>query len=208
MKKARIAVLASGKGSNLRAILEAASAGSCPVEVALVLSDKSEAGALQIARDASVADVVSLNPGEFPSRAAFDAACGDAIEAAGCEWIVLAGYMRILSGDFIARFRNRIVNIHPSLLPAFVGAHAVRDALAYGVQFTGVTVHLVDEVLDGGPILGQAVVPVHDDDTHASLHARIQAEEYKLFPAILARLINEGFGLDGRRAVWRKGDPS
>ena len=204
MKQPRIAVLASGKGSNLQAILEAVRKGECPVEVALVLSDRAEAGALQIARDAGVASVVALDPKAYPDRAAFDMACGDAIEAASCEWVVLAGYMRILSGAFIARFHNRIINIHPSLLPSFIGAHAVRDALAYGVKVTGASVHLVNEVLDGGPILAQAVVPVHDDDSEEALHQRIHEAEHRLYPATISRMVREGFAIEGRRVIWRR----
>ncbi|HXH72002.1 MAG TPA: phosphoribosylglycinamide formyltransferase [Mariprofundaceae bacterium] len=204
MKQPRIAVLASGKGSNLQAILEAVRKGECPVEVALVLSDRAEAGALQIARDAGVASVVALDPKAYPDRAAFDMACGDAIEAVGCEWVVLAGYMRILSGAFIARFHNRIINIHPSLLPSFIGAHAVRDALAYGVKVTGASVHLVNEVLDGGPILAQAVVPVHDDDSEEALHQRIHEAEHRLYPATISRMVREGFAIEGRRVIWRR----
>ena len=197
-------MLASGKGSNLQAILEAVRKGECPVEVALVLSDRAEAGALQIARDAGVASVVALDPKAYPDRAAFDMACGDAIEAVGCEWVVLAGYMRILSGAFIARFHNRIINIHPSLLPSFIGAHAVRDALAYGVKVTGASVHLVNEVLDGGPILAQAVVPVHDDDSEEALHQRIHEAEHRLYPATISRMVREGFAIEGRRVIWRR----
>lgn len=202
MNARAVAVMASGKGSNLQAILDAAARGACPVDVRLVLSDKKDAGALKIAEDAGVPDIMHLDPKAYPDRAAFDAACGDAIEAAGCRWIVLAGYMRILSSEFIGRFRNRIINIHPALLPSFTGAHAVRDALAYGVKISGVTVHLVDEVLDGGPILAQAAVPVRDDDSEESLHARIQVEEHRLYPATLARMVDDGFALDGRRVVW------
>jgi len=204
MSTNRIAVMASGKGSNLKAILQAAERGECPVNVRLVISDKVDAPALKIAKDAGVADVLFLNPKDYAGRTAFDAACTEAIDAAGCQWIVLAGYMRILSGEFIARFRNRIINIHPALLPSFPGAHAVRDALAHGVKVTGVTVHLVDEVLDGGPILAQAPVPVQDDDTEESLHNRIHAEEYKLYPATLKRMIEEIFLIEGHRVIWKE----
>ncbi len=197
-----IAVMASGKGSNLRAILDAARDGSCPVEVRLVLSDRPDAGALSIARAAGVPLVLHLSPADYPDRASFDQACAEAIEAADCTWIVLAGYMRILSSPFVERFRDRIVNIHPALLPAFPGAHAVRDALAYGVKYTGVTVHLVDEVLDGGPILAQSPVPVRDDDDEASLHERIHAVEHRLYPETLARIIRHGFRREGRRILW------
>ncbi len=206
MSMNRIAVMVSGKGSNLKAILQAAERGECPVDVRLVISDKADAPALKIARDASAADVRFLNPKDYADRAAFDAACAETIDLAGCQWVVLAGYMRILSGKFIARFRNRIINIHPALLPSFAGAHAVRDALAYGVKITGVTVHLADEVLDGGPILAQAPVPVRDDDTEESLLDRIHAEEHKLYPATLTRMIKEGFSIEGRRVAWQGGN--
>jgi len=198
-----IAVMVSGKGSNLKAILDAAMRGECPVDVRLVISDKADAPALKVAKDAGVADVLFLNPKDYADRATFDAACAEAIEQAGCQWIVLAGYMRIFSAEFIARFRSRVINIHPALLPSFSGAHAVRDALAYGVKVTGVTVHLVDEVLDGGPILAQAPVPMQGDDTAESLHNRIHVEEHKLYPATLKRMIEEGFSIEGRRVIWK-----
>jgi len=203
MSANRIAVMASGKGSNLKAILQAAAHGTCPVDVQLVISDKSDAGALEIARAAGVPEVIHLNPKDYADRAAFDAVCVEAIDTAGCQWIVLAGYMRILSAEFIARFRNRIINIHPALLPSFTGAHAVRDALEYGVKITGVTVHLVDEVLDGGPILAQTAVPVRGDDTEASLHNRIHVVEHQLYPATLKRMIEEGFSIEDRRVMWK-----
>jgi len=204
MSANRIAVMASGKGSNLKAILDAAIRGECPVDVRLVISDKADAPALKVAKDAGISDVLFLNPKDYADRATFDAACAEAIEQAGCQWIVLAGYMRILSTEFIARFRNHIINIHPALLPSFTGARAVRDALAHGVKITGVTVHLVDEVLDGGPILAQVPVPVQANDTEASLHNRIHAEEYKLYPATLTRMIEEGFSIKGRRVMWKE----
>jgi len=203
MSSNAIAVMASGKGSNLQVILDAVAAGTCPVEVRLVISDKQDAGALEIARSAGVREVLHLDPKQYVDRSSFDADCAEAIDAAGCQWIVLAGYMRILSSPFVRRFRGRMINIHPSILPAFAGARAVEDALDYGVKASGCTVHLVDEVLDGGPILAQTVVPVHDDDTRESLHARIQAEEHKLYPATLARMVTTGFELKGRRVVWR-----
>jgi len=203
MQATRIAVMASGKGSNLQVILDAVNRGACPVEVALVISDKADAGALRIASQAGVAVVRHLDPRAYDGRAAFDAACAALIEQTDCRWIVLAGYMRILSAPFVRRFAGRIINIHPSLLPAFPGAHAVEDALAYGVKVSGCTVHLVDEVLDGGPILAQAVVPVYDDDDRARLHARIQREEHRLYPATLKRMVEQGFDLDGRVVRWR-----
>ena len=203
MNSKAVAVMASGRGTNLKVILEAVAAGECPVDVRLVISDKGDAEALNIARNAGVPHVVHVDPKNFTGREQFDAECAELLDRHGCQWIVLAGYMRILSSSFVSRFRGRIINIHPSLLPSFVGAKAVEDALEYGVKVSGCTVHLVDEVLDGGPILAQSVVPVLDDDTRDSLHARIQTEEYKIYPTTLARMANEGFEIVGRKAVWK-----
>ncbi len=200
--KKAVAVMVSGRGSNLKVILESVAAGDCPVDVRLVISDKEHAEALNIARHAGVAHVIYLNPKDYQDRAQFDAACADLIDHHGCQWIVLAGYMRILSSFFVRRFPQRIINIHPSILPSFAGARAVEDALSYGVKVSGCTVHLVDEVLDGGSILAQAIVPVRDDDSRDSLHARIQKEEHKLYPATLRRMVEQGFEIDGRRVVW------
>jgi len=207
MSSKAVAVMASGRGSNLKVILDAVTSGDCPVEVRLVISDKPDAAALDIARAAGVPEVAYLNPKEFEGRARFDAACADLIDRHGCQWIVLAGYMRILSTFFVQRFPGRIINIHPAILPAFPGAHAVEDALAYGVKLSGCTVHLVDEVLDGGAILAQAVVPVHDDDTRESLHARIQVEEHRIYPATLKRMVECGFSIIGRTIIWHQTYP-
>jgi len=201
----RVALLASGRGSNLRAILDACAAGRCPAEVALVLSDRADAGALAIARAAGVEQVLHLDPADHSDRAAYDAACAERIAAADCGWVVLAGYMRILSEGFVRRFRNRIINIHPALLPSFPGAHGVEDALRHGVKVSGCTVHLVDAQLDNGPILAQVAVPVEDDDDADSLRARIQQQEHRIYPATLTRMMTQGFDLNGRRVVWRGG---
>lgn len=202
MSQKAIAVMASGRGSNLQALLTAIAAGACPVDVRLVISDRPQAKALDIARQAGVPHVHCLNPKEYSDRAAFDAACAGLIDRHGCHWVVLAGYMRLLSSPFVHRFRRRIVNIHPSLLPAFPGARAVEDALEHGVKVSGCTVHLVDEVLDGGPILAQAAVPVFDHDTKESLHARIQQEEHRLYAETIRRMAAGGFSVSGRRVVW------
>ena len=194
--------MVSGRGSNLKVILEAVAAGTCPVDVQLLISNKADAPALDIASQAGVPHVAYLNPKDYEGRASYDAACADLIDKHGCQWIVLAGYMRILSAFFVRRFPGRIINIHPAILPAFPGAHAVEDALTYGVKVSGCTVHLVDEVLDGGPVLAQAVVPVHDDDTRDSLHARIQKEEHRIYPATLKRMVECGFTIVGRKVVW------
>jgi len=198
-----IAVMVSGRGSNLDVILQSVAAGACPVDVQLVISNKADAPALDVARQAGVPHVVYLNPKTYQDRAHYDAACADLIDKHACQWIVLAGYMRILSSFFVRRFPARIINIHPAILPAFSGAHAVEDALDYGVKVSGCTVHLVDEVLDGGPILAQVTVPVLDDDTRDSLHARIQKEEHKIYPATLKRMIECGFSIVGRKVDWQ-----
>jgi len=197
--------MASGRGSNLRAILAAASDGVCSVDVRLVLSDKRDAGALKVAGRAGVKYVEHLDPIDYVDRDAFDSACAERIASTGCRWVILAGYMRILSDAFVARFRNRIVNVHPALLPSFPGAHAVRDALEYGVKITGVTVHLVDEVLDGGPILAQESVPVREDDDEESLLTRIHEVEHRLYPRTLERILSVGFEVRGRRVFWKDG---
>lgn len=200
--KKAIAVMVSGRGTNLKVILESIAAGECPIDVRLVISDKADAEALNIARDAGVPNVIWLNPKDYQDRALFDAACADLIDQYACQWIVLAGYMRILSSFFVRRFPQRIINIHPSILPAFAGGKAVEDALSYGVKVSGCTVHLVDEVLDGGSILAQSIVPVLDDDTRDSLHTRIQKEEHKLYPATLKRMVEQGFKINGRTIIW------
>ena len=185
----KIAVLASGKGSNLNAILQAVERGECCAKVAVVICNKADAGALQIAKDAGVPHVYFVNPKDYVGREAFDAACTQMIQKAGCKLVVLAGYMRILSEQFIQAFPQRIINIHPSLLPAFIGADAVGDALRYGVKVSGCTVHIVTKELDSGPILAQACVPVLLEDDYSSLHARIQEKEYEIYPDVIDKLI-------------------
>lgn len=140
---------------------------------------------------------------EYPDRDGFSSAVADAVEDSGAKGVVLAGFMRILSPSFIDRFPNRILNIHPSLLPAFPGAHAVENALEHRVAVTGVTVHFVDEQVDHGPIIAQRPVPVEPGDTEESLHARIQAEEHELYPQVVAAFINGNLEVDGRMVNWR-----
>jgi phosphoribosylglycinamide formyltransferase-1 len=203
MNNRRIAVMASGKGSNLKVILDEIKRGICPAQVEVVICNKAGAGALEIARDAGVPHVIYLNPKDYDDRESFDVACAKVIQDAGCQWVVLAGYMRILSVGFIQAFPNQIINIHPSLLPAFVGGDAVGDALKHGVKVAGCTVHLVSEALDSGPILAQTTVPVLDNDDWNTLHKRIQIEEHKIYPQTITRLIEFGFTLEGRVAHWR-----
>jgi phosphoribosylglycinamide formyltransferase-1 len=192
---ARIAVLVSGAGTNLQALLDDPAVGP---GIVLVVSDRPEAGALRRARARGVKTVV-LEPSHYGSREAFDHALTALLEEEAIEFVLLAGYMRILGPEVVSHFRDRILNVHPSLLPAFPGAHAVRDALDWGVKVTGATVHLVDEQVDHGPIVLQEAVPVLPDDDEATLHARIQEVEHRLFPRA-ARLLVEGrLKVEGRR---------
>jgi phosphoribosylglycinamide formyltransferase-1 len=192
-----LGVLASGRGSNLQAILDAIDAGRCPARVAVVVSDRKDAPGLERARHASVR-AVHVDPRTHPDRAAFDDAVARILEGHGVELVCLAGYMRVLSPEFVRRYRSRILNIHPSLLPAFPGLHPQRQALAHGVKVTGATVHFVDEGVDTGPIVAQAAVPVLDDDTEATLAARILVEEHRLYPEAIRRYAEGRLDVSGR----------
>jgi phosphoribosylglycinamide formyltransferase-1 len=197
-----VAVLCSGRGSNLQAILDACAAPGFPARVALVLSDRERAPALDRAQRAGVA-ARFVNPKDFGDRAAFEAALVAELERHGVELVCLAGFMRVLGPEFIRRFQGRIMNVHPSLLPAFPGLAAQRQALAYGVRVAGATVHFVDEGVDTGPIILQASVPVHPDDTEEALSARILHEEHRLYPQAI-RLFAEGrLDVAGRRVSVR-----
>jgi phosphoribosylglycinamide formyltransferase-1 len=185
----RIVVLASGSGTNLQAILDTLH-GQGLVEVVGVGSDKPGAGALERGRGAGVETAV-FPAGDYEDRPARDAAIGDWIESRGADLVVLAGYMQLLSPPFIARFRNRVVNIHPALLPSFPGLDAIGQALAAGVETTGVTVHFVDEGVDTGPAIAQREVPVPADVSRVDLEAAVHAVEHELYPEAI-RMIAEG----------------
>lgn len=180
----RLGVLASGSGTNLQSILDACASGALDAEVKLVLCNVEGAGALARADAASV-PARCIPHGDFPGRDEFDAALVESLRAHDVEWVVLAGFMRLLTPAFLDAFDGRVTNVHPSLLPAFPGIHAARQALERGVRITGTTIHLVDSGADTGPILAQAAVPVHQDDDEATLTARIQVEEHRLYPAVL-----------------------
>ena len=195
----RIAVLASGTGTNLQAILDGLH-GRDGIEVVCVASNKPGARALERAANAGV------ETGVFPredhgDRVERDAAMADWLTAREVELIVLAGYMELLSAEFVRRFPNRIVNVHPALLPAFPGAHAVADALAWGARVTGVTVHLVDEEVDHGPIVFQEAIPIHDGEGADSLAARIHEIEHRLLPKAVRALTEGRVRVDGRRVT-------
>lgn len=192
----RTAVLVSGSGSNLQALLDAPRLAA---EVSLVLSDRPGAKALDRAGVAGIDTAVVPWSG---NRETFTTQLCDAIEAAGCELVVLAGFMRILGREAVERYPNRIINIHPAALPAFPGAHAVEAALEYGVKQTGVTVHFVDEQVDHGPIIAQQPVEVLPGDDVASLHARIQLVEHELYPACVNALAQGRLTIEGRTVIW------
>jgi phosphoribosylglycinamide formyltransferase-1 len=195
----RVVVLVSGHGSNLQALLDAAAERGSGMTVVLVGADRPGAFGLERARRAGV-DTAVVRPADHPDRPSFDLALRDVVAAARPDVVCLAGFMRILGPAFVGAFSDRILNTHPSLLPAFRGAHAVRDALAYGVKVTGCTVHLVDEQVDHGPVLFQAAVPVEPGDDEDRLHGRIKQEEHRLLP-LAVRLVAEGrVRVEGRRA--------
>jgi len=194
----RLGVLVSGSGTNLQALLDATAQGRLDAEVRLVVSNRPDVFALERAARAGVPSLV-LNHREFGSREEFDGALVAALREAGVEWVALAGFMRVLTPVFLEAFAGRMVNIHPSLLPAFPGVDAQRQAFDYGVKVAGCTVHIVDAGTDTGPILLQKTVPVREDDTPDSLHARIQEQEHRAYPEAL-QLVAEGrIRLDGRR---------
>ncbi len=183
----KVGVLISGSGSNLQALIDASGASDYPCAVALVISNKQDAYGLTRARNAGIPAYV-VNHKEFATREAFDEAMHALLVEYKIEIVCLAGFMRLLSGAFVKKWQGRMLNIHPSLLPEFKGAHAVRDALAAGVKESGCTVHLVTEELDAGPILLQAKVSVLEGDTESALHERIHAQEHVIYPQALKKL--------------------
>ncbi len=194
----RIAVLASGTGTNLEAILEAQHRGEISGRVALVLSDQAEAKALGRARRRGV-EALYLNPKEYGGREDYDRALVEHLKAAGIDLVVLAGFMRLISPYFVNAYPLQIMNIHPSLLPAFPGLEGVEQALHYGVKVSGCTVHFVDEGLDTGPIILQEAVPVIQEDTVETLHQRIHAVEYRLYPTAIDLFCRDKLKVEGRR---------
>ena len=198
----KIAVLCSGNGTNLQAIIDKAGDGYIPAEIAVVVSDNKRAFALKRAKRASIETLV-LNPKDFPTREAFDREVIKNLRSKKVGLVVLAGYMRLLSDHFIRKYRNRVVNIHPSLLPSFKGTHGIKDALEYGIKVTGPTVHFVDEKLDHGPIILQKAIEVKDDDTEESLLERVHKEEHKIYPEAIKLFVEGRLKVKGRRVVRR-----
>jgi len=200
-----IAVLASGSGSNLQAIMDAAERGDMPGgRVALVISDRRNAYALERARQK---DIPALHFGarQYSSREEYDCALVTCLEKCRIDLVVLAGFMRLLTPYFVHCFRQRILNIHPSLLPSFPGGHGVEEALAYGVKVAGCTVHFVDEGMDTGIIILQEAVTVLDNDSKETLHRRIHAVEHRLYPRAINLVLSDKITIIGRRCVINEG---
>ena len=197
---ARLGILISDRGSNMIALADATREGRLPnAQIAIVISDQPDAAGLARAKERGLKTLVIERLGR--SREAHDREIVSALKAHEVNLVCLAGYMRLLSSDFIEAYRNRILNIHPSLLPCFPGLDAQRQALAHGVKWSGCTVHFVDETLDGGPIIAQRVVPVYDRDTEETLAARILLEEHRLYPEAVALVIGCSYRIEGRRVI-------
>lgn len=197
----RVGILLSGRGSNFLALHAAVERGEVPAGIAVVISNLPGAPGLEKARELGLPAVALPHRGE-PDRRTHEAKVDAALRAAGAEWVCLAGYLRLLSPDFVAAWPRRILNIHPSLLPAFPGLDAQEQALAHGVKVAGCTVHLVDAGLDSGPIVVQRTVPVLDADTPRTLAARILAQEHLAYPEALRRLLTEPWRVEGRRLIF------
>lgn len=196
----RLGVLVSGRGSNLQAIIDAIAERRLDAEVAVVVSNRQDAPGLDHARLAGI-ETIALSHSGYDSREAFDAVVAGELKRRGVGLVCLAGFMRLLSGSFVAAFPNAILNIHPSLLPSFVGLDAQRQAWEHGVRVSGATVHIVTPELDAGPIVRQAVVPVLPMDTPESLAARILVEEHRIYPEAIQVVLDGGWRIDGRRFV-------
>ena len=196
----RIGVLLSGRGSNFEALADAVSARRIPgAEIAIVVSNREGAPGVEKARARGIE--ARVIPSKGLEREAYDRLVAAALKEKQVDLVCLAGFMRLLSPYFVSEFRNRILNIHPSLLPSFPGLEAQRQALDYGVKFTGCTVHFVDEQLDAGPIVAQAVIPVRDDDTPETLAARVLAEEHRIYAEAVSIVLSGKYRIDGRRVI-------
>jgi phosphoribosylglycinamide formyltransferase-1 len=193
-----IAVLVSGSGTNLQAIIDAVKSGYIPAKIALVLSDKNDAFALERARKAGIETAV-LDKKDFKTREDFDKEIIENLKKRDVGLVVLAGFMRLLSPHFIQEYRNRIINIHPALLPSFKGTRGIKDALEHGVKVTGPTVHFVEEKLDDGPIILQRPVEVKEGDTEEALLERVHKEEHRIYPEAIKLFVEGKIRVEGRR---------
>ena len=196
----RLGILISGRGSNLRSIVEAVQSGAIAASIGVVLSNRADAPGLDIARSAGI-EAMALSPRGFPDRDSYDTALADLLRQRDVGLVCLAGFMRLIGRPLVDAFPDRILNIHPSLLPSFPGLAAQKQALEHGVRVSGATVHLVTTELDGGPIIVQSAVPVLDGDTEETLSARILIEEHRLYPEAIRRWLKGGWRIEGRRFV-------
>lgn len=195
-----IAVLCSGSGTNLQAIIDSVKSGYIPAKITLVISDNKDAYALKRAKDAGIETLV-LDPKAFKNREELDKEIVRNLKKKDTRLVVLAGFMRLMSPYFVGEYKDRIMNVHPALLPSFKGTHGVRDALLYGVKVTGPTVHLVDDKLDHGPIILQRAVEVKDDDTEETLLDRVHKEEYKIYPEAIKLFVEGKLQIKGRKVI-------
>ncbi len=205
--KLRIAVLASGGGTNLQSIIDQCQQGTLDAEIDLVICNNPDAGALDRAKKAGIR-TVCINHRDFSQRKDFDQAVVTTLQEAGVELIVLAGFMRIISSVFLAAFPQRIINIHPALLPSFPGLHVQQKAIDYGAKFSGCTVHFVDDGVDTGAIIAQAVVPIHNDDTEETLSSRILEQEHKIYPQVIQWFAENRIVSDGRQVTIKSAQQS
>jgi phosphoribosylglycinamide formyltransferase 1 len=200
----RLAVLISGRGSNLQSIIDAIGRGNLDAEIAIVVSNRADAGGLTRAREAGVETAV-LSPRQYSSRDDYDRALAELLRANDVGLVCLAGFMRLVGAPLLAAFPNRVLNIHPSLLPSFPGLEAQRQALTHGVRVSGATVHLVTAELDAGPIIVQSAVPVLNDDTPETLAARILVQEHRIYPEAIRVVLDGRWSLEGRRFIVAQG---
>ncbi|MBM7867446.1 phosphoribosylglycinamide formyltransferase [Heliobacterium gestii] len=196
----KLGVLASGRGSNLQAVLDAIDAGRLDAQVVMVISNRQDALALERAATRGI-PAIHLPPSEYPQRTDYDRKAAELLKGVGADALLLAGYLRLITSELLEAFPQRIINIHPALLPAFPGLHVHRQAIDYGVRFSGCTVHFVDEGLDSGPIILQAVVPVQQDDNEDTLAARILKEEHRILPEALQLMAEGRLRIEGRRVL-------
>lgn len=199
-RRLRLGVLVSGSGTNLQAIIDSAEAGDLHADIAVVISNKEDAGGLDRARRHHIA-AVWVDPASFDSPQAYNEALRDELQGHGVDLVVMAGYMKLLDVAVLDAFPNAVLNIHPALLPSFPGAHGIADAFAYGVKVTGVTVHFANEVFDEGPIVAQETVAIDEGDTIETLEARIHEVEHRIYPAAIQLIAQGRVRIDGRRTV-------
>ncbi len=206
MKKLKIGVLVSGSGSNLQSIIDNIEQGKLSAEIAIVLCNNPRAFALErCAKHKIPFELISHK--DFPDRMGFDLKMAEILKSRGVELVIMAGFMRVLSPEFLSEFPLKVINIHPALLPSFPGLHGQKQAFDYGVKFSGCTVHFADSGVDTGPIIIQAVVPIFDNDTEESMSARILKEEHRIYPQAIQLLAEGRVEVKGRKVILKSGSP-